>query len=116
MNSENQKPKFQSVGSASCRQRTAMMMEQKSLAQLVPMAAPSQMSTEKSSLWRAGKSRCGAERLNRPSASMCSRESSLRAGVLLSRMSTTVTSPLRKAGWVLPSSSRSALSRAWFRR
>lgn len=94
-----------------------------------------QLSTEKSSLCRAGNSRCGVERLNFASASMCSMFSSLqiantlvrihaknqnlsylRSGIFASSVSPTKTSPLSGNRWLRSSSIRRALRTAWLNR
>jgi len=68
-----------------------------------------QLSTLKSSLWRAGNSRCGCDRLNFASASMCSSEISRSCGIFARIASHTVTSPLIGVTWFRSSSDLNAL-------
>jgi len=68
-----------------------------------------QLSTLKSSLWRAGNSRCGCDRLNFASASMCSSEISRSCGIFARIASHTVTSPLIGVTWFRSNSDLNAL-------
>lgn len=68
-----------------------------------------QLSTLKSSLWRAGNSRCGCDRLNLARASMCNREISRSCGIFARIASHTVTSPFMGDTWLRSSSDLSAL-------
>lgn len=71
-----------------------------------------QMSTENNSLYRSGKSRCGAERRNLHNASMCSIDISRKPGVFDNKISSTVTSPLMYTLWVFDNSNRNAFNNA----
>lgn len=68
-----------------------------------------QLSTLNSSLWSAGNSRCGCERLNFANASICNSEISRSCGIFARIASHTVTSPLIGVRWFRSSSDLSAL-------